>query len=409
MAELTHFYVEQNTEFTTSDNGVVFTGVQIDGSALSANTKYLAVGRLTFGTASATETVQIRLDSDDDSDLGFKTLMEVEFQQTGSGAHISYFAVHSFTTDASPADVTIRLSSGSTDEIRVDQQSIFLLDLDAIGTEGVDYYEDIQADSGDEYAVSPATTVLASLAGSDLGTDEHLILGCSKTLIGSTGRYFHTQLDAAYDTATSTARTNHRAEGEDTAEQRIVGFAIRHKASSGTPDVTLRGDEEAANGNMLDGGAYLIALPTALFADFVDDHTVAGIGVDGTETTIATSGSYTPTTTGNHLIIGTAFGDNTPTALGGMWVESTTTEIRTGDSTPTHNQIWDDTKDGEVMNTFQRYSMTIAETFNLRAQGGNFFDVQHRWLIVVNLNEPAAGGPALFPPFLRRPPRHVRM
>ena len=274
---------------------------------------------------------------------------------------------------------------------------------------GLGYFEDVQANSGDEYSTSLATTVLASLAGSDLGTDEHWILGYSRTDIGSTGRYFRIDCHNAYDTSTALSRFTHFAEGEDTSEQRIVGVSVRHKASSGTPDVTLYGNEEAANGNMLDGGAYLIALPTVLFADFVDVYTAAGISINGTETTIQTSGSYTPIITGNHLIIGIALGDNTPTALGGMWVESTTTEIRTGDSTPTHNQIWDNTKDQELMATFQRYSITTAETFNLRAQGaGSQFGLQDRWLIVVNLNEPATGA-TVYPPFPRRQKPTVRM
>jgi hypothetical protein len=165
--------------------------------------------------------------------------------------------------------------------------------------------------------------------------------------------------------------------------------------------------EEAGNGNMTDEGSYLIALPTTLFADFVDDYTAGAIAIDGTETTIATSGSYTPTTTGNHLVIGRSNGSDTPTQLGGMWVESTTTEIRTGDATPTHNQIWDNTKDDEQQITFQRYSITTAETFNLRSQGAAAaFDQEHRWLIVVNLNPPSTARPT---PFLHRPPRHVRM
>ena len=75
-----------------------------------------------------------------------------------------------------------------------------------------------------------------------------------------------------------------------------------------------------------------------------------------------------------------------------MWVESGTTEIRTGDEPVVHNQMWDTTKDNEQMITFQRYSITTAETFNLRAQAdGAVFDVEHRWLIVVNLNKPDAG------------------
>lgn len=414
MAELVHFYNEVNAVGTFTSSTFTNTAVsganpaQILGSALAANTKYLIVARALYGMDSASDKGRLRVQTADDSTIESKSESVVEFQQTGAGAYISYLFVHSFTTDASPANVELQgAADGST--LSVDQSSLWLLDLDAIGTEGTDYYEDIQAvDSGTEYSTSPATTILAQLAGSDLGTVEYLILGYARADVGSTGRWFRLSLYAANDQSFSTFKSDHQAEGEDTSEQRIAGYSIRHRASSGTPNVTLYGEEEAANANATDGGAYLIALPTALFADFNYDWTAVGIAVDGTETTIATSGSYTPTVTGNHLIIGRSEGSETPTALGGMWVESTTTEIRTGDSAPTHNQIWDNAKDKEYMATFQRYSITTAETFNLRSQGaGADFDQQNRWLIVVNLNKPSVG--PIFPPYLRRPPRHVRM
>ena len=243
-------------------------------------------------------------------------------------------------------------------------------------------------------------------------TPEQLILGYGRCDIANTGRYFDISLHHAYDTSTSVQRARHRAEGEDGAEQRIVGFATRHKASSGTPDVTMYGaSENAGGGQNQDGGGYLIALPTSLFADFVDDHTIGGISIDGSEQTIATTGSYTPTVTGNHLIFGRSNGQSQTTQLGGMWVDSTTTEIRTGDSTPTHNQEWDTAKDGEQQITFQRYSITTAETFNLQSQGAAATFVQElRWLIVVNLNPPASGPPPpVYPPFPRHQKPAVRM
>ena len=263
------------------------------------------------------------------------------------------------------------------------------------------HYADLSnTDSGGdgEYSSTVDTTIVAQLPGAALGTDEYLILGGAKVNVNSAGRWYSHRLHAAYDTSTAAVRSLVQAEGEDTSEERISGFAIRHKASSGTPDVTLYGTEEAANANHSDFGAYLIALPTSLFADFVDDYEAGSVVIDGTETTIATTGSYTPTVTGNHLIFGRSNGVGPPTALGGMWVESTTTEIRTGDSTPTQNQAWDDTKDQEQQVTFQRYAITTAETFNLRSQApGVDFDQEHRWLIVVNLNPPGAGDTTVTP------------
>ncbi len=410
MAELTHFYNENNTAATeTAINFAAATDIVfIDGAALSASTKYLVVCRALIGSTSATDKILPRV-AYDGTTIGFGG-SSYEMLQTGTSDLLSWLFVHSFTTDSvqdGTKDIAFRCPvDGST--ANIDQASLFVLDLDAIGTEGIDYFEDIQAnDVGTEYSTSLATTVLAQLAGSDLGTDEYLILGDARVHVGSAGRYYTHPIYGAYDTSTPVLLALHRAEGEDTAELRLSGFAVRHKASSGTPNVTIYGEEEAASGNMTDGGAYLIALPTALFADFVDDRDDSTQVVDGTETTIATSGSYTPTTTGNHLIFGWANGIQEPTALGGMWVESTTTEIRTGDSTPTHNQIWDNAKDNEQMVTFQRYSITTAETFNLRAQGaGADFDVDNSWLIVVNLNPPSTGATSL-PHKANRTMRHL--
>ena len=205
--------------------------------------------------------------------------------------------------------------------------------------------------------------------------------------------------------------SSHPPEGEDTDEQRLVGFAARHQASSGTPAVSIRAYEEAANGNMTDGGGYVIALPTALFADFVDDYEAGTLAMGVGEKTLATSGSYTPTVTGNHLIFGRSNGVSEPNAFHGMWVDSTTTEIRTGDdlASVSHNQSWDSSKDNEFQATFQRYSITTAETFNLIGEASaQPVGIHHRWLIVVNLNEPAApAGDGSLPHKPNRTMRHL--
>lgn len=276
--------------------------------------------------------------------------------------------------------------------------------------EGKQWFEDIQpVDSGTEYSTSTANTILAEISGADMGTDEHIILAYARADIGSTGRWYRHDVYGADDDTGGFILSFHQAEGEDTSEQRISGFALRHKASSGTPNCTLYGQEEAANANALDGGAYMIALPSALFADFEAVFNDNSIAVDGTETLMLQIASYTPSVSGNHLVICRANGFNC-TALGGMWVESGTTEIRTGDSTPTHNQIWDSAKDLEQMVTFQRYSITGTETLNLRGQGaGADFDAQDRWMLIINLDDGVVAGSNVYPPFPHRTPATVRM
>lgn len=401
MAELTHFYAEDNT---VHDGGSGWTtALSISGASLTANTKYLIVARGVEGSDSAATLAGTRVSTADDSTIATKSASNVEHEQTAAADGLSYFFSHSYTTDASPADVLLE-SLGTTSTL--DQMSLFLLDLDAIGTAGTDYFEDVQAVDGtteyeSDFPTNPAT-ILAEIAGSDMGTAEHLILGYARADVGSTGRWFDISLATAMDAATNAEVAKHRAEGEDTTEQRIVGFAARHKASSGTPNATIVGTEEAANGNMFDGGAYLIALPTALFADFEFKYESGNTaGLDGNEGSVAPLGAYTPTVGGNHLILGQANGVQTPTALGGIWVEAPVpTEMRTGDSAVTQNQIWDNAKDDELMNTFQRVSIAASEEFYfLRAQGaGADFELTDSWLIVVNLNEAGGGGDATATP-----------
>jgi hypothetical protein len=267
----------------------------------------------------------------------------------------------------------------------------------------VSYFEDIQVDPGDgnpgdEYSTTAATTVVAQISGSDLGTVEHLILGMARVHVGSSGRTFIHELYTAQDAASSSVSNRAEEEGEDTAEERITGFAARHKASSGTPNVTLYGEEEAANGNMWDGGGYLIALPTSWFTDFEYDYTAGAITANG-ETTIATTGSYTPTEGGTHLLMGEASRSvATSTRAGELWLESSTTEIFTGDSAIVQHMVWDAAKDLERSHTLQPYEITSAETINLQGDnGGATGGLEYRWLIAVNLHEarPVIAGPLL--------------
>ncbi len=397
MAELTHFEDSDDTLFvnTTGTNVWKPTGVKILGSALTAGTKYLVLARGLFANDSAALLGGIGVETSSDSTLLSNTFAVQEPMLSTSVGMTAYFAASSFTTHATtPTDVDMVIWAGGSNNTQwIDQQTLILIDLDAIGTEGIDYYEDkiAAADAGSDL-VRAGSLTMAQLSGSDLGTDEWVVFGMAKFEVGNTGHWGKLSVEAAVDTSTSSVVALHQREGEDANEDVTFGFTIRHKASSGTPNVTILGErQDSGGGAHSDEGSYLIALPTSLFADFVWDYEAALILIDSTEKTVATTGSYTPTITGNHLIFGRAGGTSTPTNYGRLWVDSTTTEIRPGDEPITQNQIWDQTKDNEQTITFQRYSITTAETFNLQAQSTNNYDLAHRWLIVINLNEPASG------------------
>ncbi len=393
MAELTHFYDVQDTEQTTASapwNDI--SGARIPAASLSASTKYLIFCHALMRGDSATDKIHVRVQTDDDSTIESKSEQVVEVVQTGSTGFLDFGFVHSFTTDGTPDDIDLQFGAdGGASIVGVDQITFWVEELGQHGVEGTDYFEDIQAiDGTTEYSNLAATTVLAQLAGSDLGTDEWWILGYARAdaSTGSPGRWFDIRCDGALDSGSSNDKIRHRAEMEDVAEHRLVAFSIRHKASTGTPAVTVYGQESAAAANIFDGGAYLIALPTADFADFEWDYTEANLTVNG-ETTVASIGPYTPSVGGNHLIIGQA-GTQTGSGLLHLHLEDGTTETRTGDQPATHNQEWDSTPDREYAMTLERISFSTAKTYNLRADRGAAVDVRHRWLIIVNLN--TAGG-----------------
>jgi hypothetical protein len=402
MAEINHFYDEENAQgFTTS---VTFTNTMISGSnpasilgsSLAANTKYLIIARGLFRCNSVTPRVGVRVQTDDDSTIASKSEASVEMELTAAGDYKSYFFAHSFTTDASPADVEIQVATTDTDwAVTVDQTSLLLIDLDDLGTEGTEYHEDIQADPGDgsggnEYSTSADTTVLASLAAADLGTtEEWLVLGYARTHVGSTGRWFNITADGADDAASASTLNEAQEEGEDAAEMRVTGIVARHKAVTSNVAFTVYGQEEAANGNMWDGGAYLIALKASLFDDFEHDYTAAAATISA-ETTIATVGPYTPTTSGNHLIVGRMHKGTADADFMQLHLEDGTTPTRTGDDTPTHDQNWDTAKDLEPAYTLERISISAAKTYNLRANvTGTSYTAEDRWLLVLNLNKVA--------------------
>ncbi len=406
MAEITHFYDEDNTGGSTTGTNVSTgaTPVQIDGSSLSASTKYLVIARGLVGGDNATDKVYVSVrysSSNDqlDNHGGMGSAFTYEMENTGA-ANKSWGFVSSFTTasDHDSADnlyVSVYVESGGT--AYHDQFSLFVMELDEIGTEGVHYHEDFSPDDSSEYSDS-GETVLARILGTTLGTSEEwLILACARTGIGSTGRYHRLTLRTNWFGNNESAVDEQREEGEDTAEFRgsfLVGY---HKATVTTYHATLYGEEEAANANATDEGGYIVAIPASYFADLEVEFTAGSLLYNATETTIESLGPYTPTVNGNHLVIGSSGLDISGTKSK-SWMEDGTTETRTGDSTPTHDQDWDATKDREKQITFQRISISAQKTYNLKAQGSaSGTSASYRWVIVWNLNESGGEPPAEAP------------
>ncbi|KKN27930.1 hypothetical protein LCGC14_0859550 [marine sediment metagenome] len=388
MAEINNFYLETNVAFTsTSTTGEVPTNGTISGGSLAANTKYLLIARALIGMDGVTNHAVIQVQSADDAILASKSQTRYEMQQTAPNGLKSWFFAHSFSTDGTPGDVEFGVAVVGGGTITIDQYTMQLIDLDDLGAGN--YVEDINALTGTELSTSAWGTELASIAGSSLGvTEEWLVVGCARIGIGSVTRAFIARLHGADDSATASDLNLIQEAGEDTAEGRMVGFVGRHKAVTSNVDLAIDAYEEAADANHTDDGSYLIAIKGSAFADFEHDYTAAAVSV-GAETTVATVGPYTPSTSGNHLILGR---DNrfVGAGLAKLHLEDTTTETRTGDSTPTHNQNWDTARDKEAAHTMQRISISGAKTYNLRATDSTTRNHEHRWLLVLNFN--LAGG-----------------
>jgi hypothetical protein len=396
MAEVNHFYAEQNTLFATTSttwtDGTNET-VRIEGASLAANTKYLIVARALLAHISTTNKGYIRVTAADDTTIETKSEAVIEFADTNDVYGWSYLFVHSFSTDASPAAVVLDVQTeGNT--VKVDQMSLLLIDLDDLGS--ANYFEDINAVSGTELSTTQWGTTLAQIAGADLGTtEEWLVLGYARVDLGSATRNYELRLTGADDSASASSLGEVQEEGEDTAEQRVQGFTGRHKAVTSNVALSIEGSEEAANANHLDGGSYLIAIKASAFADFQHDYNAGTIEFTNTsqEYQSNTIASYTPTTTGNHLILhqfNKSVASNTH--ISGD-VEDGGTLIRTGEDGMRHDQRWDTTVNRGKLIGFQRYSITTTSTFDLdgETREGSPSTVHHRWLILLNLNLAATG------------------
>ncbi len=383
MAEVLHHYVEQNTAQTTSSSSYsAISGCTIDGGDLTASTKYLLIFRAKYSTpGSTTNKGYVQVTTADDSDLALRTRSVVESPTVSTNQRNTVFTVQSFTTDSSPADVVpqFKIDGGTT--FSIDQISMILIDLDDLGS--ANYFE-ATGDSHGEIATTP--TVYLSLDGADLGTtEEWLVLGGGRIDSGTTLYSWSMQLRTAYDDSSDSSGGLKIREGEDAAELDTIGFWGRHKAVTSDVDVSLLAWEEDAAANCTLYDTYLIALKTSAFADFNDDFTASGGSVT-TETTVATITDYTPTTSGNHLMLGKATKNVGSTRMT-LWVEDGVgTEIRTGDSTDSDVVGWDSTKDRLPGFTMQRLSITSETTYNLQQVMSASEDSDFIGLAVLNLN-----------------------
>ncbi len=402
--ELDYVYVENNAEITSIESDWLVVAA-LPGGQLAASTRYLILPRLLFTADSNASEPEIRVRTADDADVATRTHMIIEPQRTGNNQLKRYFAPFAYTTGSTPETLLFEYrTSADGDEVTATMVSFMVWELVGnFGVEGTDWHEVETAPSEDELDdTTPDTTVLAQLSGSDLGTDEWLIFGYGRADDGDQNDWHQIHINACFDEATATVKSRNRAEGEDISELRITGFAIRHKASSGTPNVTIYGFQED-NGLWDDGGGFLIALPTSAFEDFEAAYTAGSTTITATVPpgdNLQQIASYVPTTNGNHLV----FGHSNTLASGGLtynWIEAGGTEIRTDESNKRQTHNWDSNKDEEQLVNFQRLNISGSTTLDLEGARTSSGDVEHRWLLAISLAAAATGDATATPSALQ--------
>ncbi len=395
MAAVIHHHLEDLTAPSTTSATYV-TLATIAGGDLVANNDYLIVCRLAQDHDQSNDIGFVRISTLDDTSIAAKSEQVLEgVSSTLTNRGQLYFFVHSFTTDASPANVLLEAHSRQAGETtQADQITFFLLDLTDLGS--ANYHETIHADDAAEYSTTLADVF--TIAGSNLGTDEWACLGYLRTSVGAAATFYTVQTLAANDTSTSAVRTFHTVETEDMNEESIVGFALRHKASSGTPNLQIQASEASTGNNHQGAGGYAIALKTSALADFVFDYESGATTLDTTERTLATiTPDYSPTTTADHLIFGMWNQVlTTATRETEIHVEDDGTEMRVGDE-PLDQIMNTDIANRPQSMIFHMDNILSSDTSTYTLRGKTTSDtdetVEHRWLMILSL-EKAGGAPA---------------
>ena len=405
MTAVNHFYSEQLTAQThTGDSNFARGSLpQILGSALTATTKYLVIGYARLAGNDAADEFAIRINVRDDTTVRDKSEMLIQpHTVTLTDRGITYFFVHSFTSAATPLDVDMEMSvlADTANTVSVDQASLEIIDLDDYGSGN--YFETVHADPGDGVNEYPTTQDAEfTIAGSNLGTDEFLVLAYQRTKVGSSTRDFRVEAFAAVDTSATAVRSSDQNEGENTLELRISGFALRHKASSGTPNFEIQTWEQTDSANFFDRGGYAIALKTSAVVDFEFAYTAATTTLDTTERTFGTITSYSPTTTADHLLFGMY--DTTGAVAADtneIHIEDDGTEMRVGDEPMLQENIYDDSGPTPLTNIFHQDNILSSDTstYTLRGKTGTGTnDAEHRWLLLFSLEKVAGGAGSASP------------
>jgi hypothetical protein len=379
VAEYNHFYVEDNADRSTASTSWVSIGASIAGTSLQANTKYLLIARAFIACQSVTNLASVRVNTADDSTIATASEAVYQMARITSTDGDVYMFVRSFTTGSTPQDVDFQLKAAGTD-VTIDQSTLFLLDLDDLGS--ANYFEDTHAPTGTELTTT-STTQYATIAGSDMGSEDWLLFGYSRVGMGSVGtsNIVDTGIVSYWGDVIASDNPAPNEAATSTSCIHMFGFVARWGNNTVTSDAGIKMSEPDLAYNHTDEGAYLIALNMGKFASVEIDQPSGGVTVS-TEWIIASVGPYTPPVAGNHLILGMAQHWVTYSDAQALWIDEGSTQIRTGEDTRTQTQ----SDRHEQFITMGYRSISAEKTYNMPSTGSS---VISRILMVWNLNRDA--------------------
>ena len=406
MTALKHFFSEQLTP-QTNGSATYASILTRSGTDLLANTTYLLIAEASVNGADANKTYGTRVSTADDSTIAAKSEQIREPMSGSADTGQPYLFVHSFQTDATPADVIFEIAAVAGDSnAQADQISLKLIDLDDLGS--ANFFETIHADPGEGVEEYPTTQADEfTIAGSSLGTDEFVVWGYQRTHVASFGRNHRIEILSALDASTNATVYTRELEGEDVTDKIVTGFAVRHKASSGTPDFAVQTWKEASQTTASNGGGYGIAIKTSAFESggILFDYTAGTVSVTTSDTILATLTSYSPGTTADHVFYGEF---NTQDVSGPdctLHIEDDGVDHRVGDeSTFTRDNSDSTNQPSQTLAYGANILSSDTSTYTLRAKARSATTVgEHRWLIIMTM-ELATGAQTITGSLLARSP-----
>jgi hypothetical protein len=306
MASLTVIKAVDTTERThtgdtnwTATNDTAGEG-KIAGSSLTASTTYVVAAFASYGNSSTTTPAEFRLHADDDSNVETRSLNVREFGDEDDEHHWGW--VGEITTDSSPGDIRTEFRVQNTGHtVRADNVVIM-----AIEKADLTCHSEVRTTTSSEYDTT-STSLLAIDASADLAASStYLVFACNLTDTPGTTYSHEVKLrcDNAGDDVALSDFAPHLMEGEDAAQQFCEAMAGVHKTSSSrTLDPAIWVRELNAAHDAVSLYSYIIAIDTGDFEDFDFVYTSGSEAFSTLETTDTIS-SYTPTTNGDHLVVG---------------------------------------------------------------------------------------------------------